>query len=126
MIKDRFNISADELEHRMSLQEKYHDKPLISVVEFMCEAINKVLKSLGVDISQSDEMVKRQQIDLGIEIVDTPPEQMGELSGFYINSREVPIAIICDPYLANDGLAYLNIMWIQTNIMEKFGGVRLQ
>jgi hypothetical protein len=124
-LKDRYQISADELHHRMEMQDKLHNKPLISVVDFISEAIGKVMETLGVNTLQSDDLVKQQQIDLGITIAECPPEQMGELSGFYIVSRETPIAIVCDPYLAGDGFSYLNILWLQTNIMESFGGVRI-
>lgn len=124
-LKDRFHVSADELEHRMELQDRYHNKPLMAVVDLISDAIGKVAHTLGVDISQSDEMIKQQQEALGITITDCPPEQMGELSGFYISAGETPIAIVCDPYLASDGLSYLKILWIQTNIEERFGGVRI-
>jgi hypothetical protein len=125
-LKDRFNISSDEMHHRMEMQDKLHNKPLMSVVDFISEAIGKVMETLGVNTLQSDDLVKQQQIDLGITISECPPEQMGELSGFYIISGETPVAIVCDPHLASDGLAYLNILWIQTNVMEKFGGVKIR
>lgn len=124
-IKDRFHISADEMEHRMQLQEKYHNVPLRSVTDLISDAISKVLKTLGVDITQSNEMIIQQQLAMGIIISEHPPEEMGELSGFYINIGEKPIAIICDPYLASDGLSYLDIMWVQVNLMERVGGVKI-
>jgi hypothetical protein len=124
-LKDRFNISSDEMHHRMEMQNKLHNKPLMSVVDFIFKAIDKVVETLGVDISQSNEMIKQQQIALGITIADTPPEQMGELSGFYVISGETTIAIVCDPYLAGDGFSYLNILWLQENRMERFGGIRI-
>ncbi len=124
--KDRFSVSEDEMHHRMELQDKHHTKPIARIVDLISEAISKVLKVLGVDISQSDEMIKQQQEALNITITECPPEQMGELSGVYINAGENPIAIICDPYLASDGFSYLNILWIQTNVMERFGGVKIR
>jgi hypothetical protein len=125
-LKDRFSISSDEMHHRMELQGKIHVRPILSVVDFISDAIGKVLKTIGVDTSQSDEMIKQQQLDLGITISECPPEQMGELSGFYIIAGDIPIAIVCDPYLASDGFSYLNIMWLQTNMLEKVGGVKIR
>lgn len=125
-IKDRFHISTDEMEHRMQLQEKYHATPLRNVTDLISDAIRKVLKLLGVDVTQSDEMVIQQQLALGITISEHFPEEMGELSGFYVTIGTKPIAIVCDPYLASDGLSYLDIMWIQANLMEKFGGVKIR
>ncbi len=124
-LKDRYSISADELEHRMDLQEKYHDKPIHNVIELIDEAIGKVLNSLGVDITKSNEMIKQQQIFLGIHISEHPPEEMGKLSGFYIIAGDKPIAIVGDAWLGSDGLAYLDIYWIQKEQMERFGGVRI-
>jgi hypothetical protein len=124
-LKDRFSISTDELTNRMQLQDKHHDAPLRSVTDLISDAIGKVLRTLGVDTTQSDEMVTQQQLAAGITISEHFPEEMGKLSGFYVTLKLTPIAIICDPYLASDGLAYLNIMWVQVNLMEKFGGVKV-
>jgi len=123
--KDRFSISQDELESRMQMQDKRHDEPIRNTVGLIDKAIRHVIKSLGVDTNLSDEMVQQQQIALNIIITEHPPEEMGSLSGFYINAGEIPIAIVCDPYLANDGLVYLDIMWIKGERLERFGGVKL-
>lgn len=124
-IKDRFSISADELHHRMELQDEYHDKPLKSVTDFIADGIRRVLTTLGVDVTQSDEMVKLQQEELNIIIAERPPEEMGKLSGFYVIAAGAPIAIIGDAYVGSNGLAYIDIFWIQKNYMEQFGGVRI-
>ncbi len=122
---DRFKISADEMEFRLQMLEKYRNKPMKNVTELIAEAIRRVLATLGIDVTQSDEMVIQQQVALGVFISERPPEEMGELSGFYVIARGTPIAIIGDPYLASDGLAYLDIKWIQKEHMEVFGGVRV-
>ena len=124
-MKDRTQISADELEARMNAQEKYHNKPLRSVAEFIEGAIRRVLKELGVDVTKDDESVKLQQELMDIIIAERPPEERGRLSGFYVIRGGVPIAIIGDAFMAKNGLAYLKILWIQTNIEELFGGVRI-
>jgi hypothetical protein len=130
-LKDRFSVSADELEARMNAQEKYHDLPLRSVTDFIADAIRKVLGTLGVDVTKDDESVKLQQELLGITIAERPPEEMGELSGFYIIAGETPIAIVGDAFMAKNGLAYLKIFWLQrwanrqTDYEETFGGVRI-
>ncbi len=123
--KDRFNISADELEHRMQKQILEHDAPLKSVTDVISDAISRVLSTLGVDVSQSDELIKQQQETLGIVISEHHLEEMGELSGFYIQVGNVPHAIVGDPFLASDGFSYLKIFWVQKNKMETFGGIRI-
>jgi hypothetical protein len=125
-IKDRYSISADELNDRMERQNKYHNNPIRSTTELIDKAISHVLESLGVDITVSDKMVQQQQIAMNIVITEHGPEEMGELSGFYINSGVFPIAIVQDPYLASDGLAYLNILWINGERLEKFGGIKIR
>ena len=122
-MKDRHSISADELNHRMEMQEELRDKPLRNVAEFIDTALRKVLKTLGVDVTQED--VTQQQIALGIVITERPPEEMGQLSGFYVIAGATPIAIIGDAWLANDGLAYLDIYWIQREYKERFGGIKI-
>ena len=125
-MKDRYNVSADELHHREEMQEKHHDTPLRSVTDVISDAISRVLSTLGVDVSQSDDLIKRQQEALGIVISEHHLEEMGELSGFYIQVGDVPHAIVGDPFLASDGLAYLKIFWVQKNKMETFGGVKIR
>ena len=125
VLKKWFEISEDELCARMLKQEQCHEIPLKSVVDFIGDAIGKVLKSLGIDISQNDDMIKQQQTDLGITISEHSPEEMGQLSGLYIISGDVPIAIIGDAFLGSDGLAYLDIFWIQKDSMKRFGGVKI-
>ena len=125
-MKDMHNVSADELHHREELQEKHHDAPLRSVTDVISDAISRVLSTLGVDVSQSDELIKQQQETLGIVISEHRLEEMGELSGFYIQVGDVPHAIVGDPFLASDGLAYLKIFWVQKNKMETYGGIKIR
>jgi hypothetical protein len=124
-LKSRYSISADELHARMERQEEVHNKPIRNTTELLDQAISHVIKSLGVDVTLSDDMIQQQQIALNIIITEHPPEEMGELSGFYVSVGEIPIAIICDPYLASDGLAYVNIMWINGERLERFGKVKI-
>ena len=116
-------ISADELHHRHELQNEYHEKPIRSVVELIESALRKVLKTLGIDVTQ--DTLANQQEALGIIITEQPPEEMGKLSGFYVIAGAVPIAIIGDAYMAQDGLAWIDIHWIQKMYVEKFGGIRI-
>lgn len=119
---DRHHASADELEHRMQLQDKRHNIPIQSVTGMIDGAIEKVLVSLGVNL---DFPIPSQQEDLGIIITEHFPEEMGNLSGFYVICGDTPIASIVDPFLGSDGMAYVYINWIQENRQEKFGGVKI-
>jgi hypothetical protein len=126
-LKDRTQISADELEARMQAQEKYHDAPLRNVTEFIEGAIRRVLKELGVDVTQDYDLIIAQKDAMGIKIASVPLEMMGKLSGLYVSRNNVPIANIGDAFMAKNGLAYLKILWIRkdTDIEELFGGVRI-
>jgi len=122
---DRYHASLDELCHREIVQENIHEAPIRNVTELIESAIMKVLGTLGVDVKNGDEIMKQQQIDRGILIAERPPEEMGALAGFYIIDNEVPIAIVRDAYMGSDGLAYVDIYWIQGERTERFGGVRI-
>ena len=123
MTDDRFKISADEMHHRMSMQEERHDKPLREVAGLIEDALRKVRKTLGVDVTQED--VASQQFLRGIVIAERPPEEMGELAGHFVIAEGTPIAIVGDPWLGSDGLAYLDILWLKEERKERFGGVRI-
>ena len=53
-IKDRYSISADELESRMQKQKKLHDEPAQKAVAILEAACDMVLKSLGVNYNLGD------------------------------------------------------------------------
>jgi hypothetical protein len=121
---DKFHASADELAHNEEMKTA-HDAPIKSVTELIEGALRRVLKSLGVDVGSGDEIMKHQQIERGIIIAERPLEEMGVLAGFYVIDNEVPIAIVRDPYMGSDGLAYVDIYWIQGEQTERFGGIRI-
>lgn len=124
----RFKISQDELQHRMFLQSKYHDQPCKNVVLLIEEALDNIMKKLGVDITQDPETIHQQQADLGITIWTEEREEMAGLQGYFIHTggeQYIPHAWIGAPYLANDGLVYVDVHDFKHNVLIKFGGIRV-
>ncbi len=121
---DKFRASLDELTHNEEMKAA-HDAPIKSVTELIEGALRRVLKLLGIDVDSGDEIMKQQQVDRGIVIAERPLEEMGVLAGFYVIDNEIPIAIVRDPYMGSDGLAYVDIYWIQGEKTERFGGIRV-
>lgn len=122
-LKDRFNISADELESRMELQHKHHNEPLQKAVMVLEEAIGKVLAKLGVDITKDDESIKMQQQLLGIEISELPG-----YPGIFIHltsPEPTPYAWISDAELNNLGEYHYEIQWFQEERMDEIGGIKV-
>ena len=127
-LPNRFNISQDELQHRMFLQSKYHDQPCAKAVDLMIEAMDNIMKKLGVDVAQEAEVIQQQQADLGITIWSEERDEMAGLQGYYIHTggvEYIPHAWVGAPYLANDGLVYLDVHDFKHNVLIKFGGIKV-
>jgi len=127
-LQDRFQISVDEMAHRMDLQRKEHDKPLASAAELMYEAIDVIMKELGVDVTAEPEIIHKQQEDLGILIWNEEREEMAGLMGHYIHvggKRVIPYSWVGIPYLASDGLCYVDIHHFKKGILIRYGGIKI-
>lgn len=121
---DKYHASLDELTHNEEMKVA-HDAPIKNVTELIEGALLRVLSALGVDTTQSDAVMKQQQMDLGIVIAERGMEEMGTLAGFYVIDDDIPVAIVRDAFMGSDGLAYVEIYWIQGDKAERFGGVRV-
>lgn len=103
-LKDRYSISADELEARMQAQEKYHNTPVKRAVAVLEMALDKVMGGLGIYPELGD--VQAQQDALGIIVTEETREEMAGLQGFFVfisrNGDIIPYAWI--------GQAMLNSM----------------
>ena len=127
-LQDRFKISVDEMEHRMTLQRKEHDKPISTAGELMYDAIDFVMKGLGIDITQKPEIIHKQQEDLGILVWNEEREELAGLMGHYIHTggkKYIPHSWVGIPYLASDGLCYVDIHDFKRGILTRYGGVKV-
>ena len=126
-IKDRFHVSADELESRMEKQQKYHDQPIQKATAILEMAIDTVLKKLGVDVTRDD--VAEQMELMGIVMTEESREEMAGLNGFFIFVRKkndlVPYAWIGQAQLNSIGECSCEIHWFQDERMDKVGEIKL-
>jgi hypothetical protein len=126
-LKDRYHISADELEHRMQLQEKYHNDPAKQAVAILDMALERVLSKLGVNVELGD--IPDQQDQLGIYVFEESREEMAGLQGFFVFvSRKndlIPFAWIGQAMLNNLGECSCEIHWFRDNRLEEVGGVKI-
>jgi hypothetical protein len=123
-IKDRYSISADELESRMQKQAKFHDEPLTKAVAVLEEGLLKIMASLGVDITRDDDSIRMQQEFLGID-VNTLDGYPGVFISVSRKGEPVPYAWISDAILKSDGTYHYEIQFFQNNKLEEIGGIKI-
>lgn len=125
--KDRFQISADELNARMEKKALLHDEPCQKAVLLLEAALDKVLTKLGVNVSEGD--IPFQQEQLGILIMEENREDMAGLQGFFVFVRKdedlVPYAWIGSARLNHLGEGFVDIQFFQDNRLDETGGIKL-
>ena len=121
-LKDRFHISQDELIHRMQLQDKLHNDHCQKAVAILEEALDTVMKKLGVNV---EEDIPTQQEQLGIRIVEEIRDEMAGLQGFFVIVNLEPFAWIGNATLNHLGECSCEIHWFQEERMDEVGKVRL-
>ncbi len=127
ILKDRYSISADELEHRMQLQEKYHNEPVQKVVALLDLALEKVLTKLGVNVELGD--IPAQQDQLGIIVTEETREELAGINGFYIflsrKGNIVPYGWVGSARLNSNGECFVDIQYFQDNRLDEVGGIKI-
>jgi hypothetical protein len=86
--KKWYEISADELNHRMEQKQKLQDEPVTQAVAILEAAVDKVLNTLGVNTTD-EETIVQQMIDLDIIMIEHTDERAPQLNGFYIFTRKL-------------------------------------
>lgn len=137
MVEDRvktdvFEISEDELNHRMEAK-KEHDEPMTQAVRILEAAVDKVLEKLGVNIGLGD--IPAQMDALGIIMSEHTEENAPQLNGFFVYvSRFVPSMQDWDiiPYawvgaarVNSNGECFCDIQWFQDNRLDETGGIKI-
>ena len=126
-VKDRFKVSADELEHRMQKQALEHDAPIQKAVGIIEMALETVLKKLGVDVTGN---IPLQQEQLGIIITEETRVEMGGLQGFFVsvarNGDVIPVAWIGDAQLNSMGECSCQIHSFLDERLIEVGGVKIK
>jgi hypothetical protein len=131
--KKWYEISADELNHRMEQKQKLQNEPVSQAVAILEAAVDKVLNTLGVNTAD-EETVARQMIELDIIMTENTDERAPQLNGFYVFTQKLlrdgtydilPYAWIGSARLNSVGECFVDIQWYQKEQLTEFGGVRL-
>ena len=124
----RFDISEDELQARMERQKKIHTEPVQKAVEILEAALDVVMKSLGVDVTQDADTIKMNQEAMGITIWEHTDERSPQCNGFYVHigyDRFIPYAWVGAARLDSSGRCYADIQWFQSEKLSEIGGSKL-
>jgi len=131
--KKWWEVSADELQHRIEQKQKLQDEPVTQAVAILESAVDKVLNTLGVDTTD-EETVAQQMIDLDIIMIEHTDERAPQLNGFYIFTRKllrsseydiVPYAWVGAARLNSMGECFVDVQWYHKEQLTEVGGVRL-
>jgi hypothetical protein len=131
--KKWFEVSEDELQHRIEQKQKLQDEPVTQAVAILEAAVDKVLNTLGVDTTDEDT-VAQQMIDLDIIMIENTDERAPQINGFYVFTNKLllngeydikPYAWIGSARLNSLGECFVDIQWYQKEQLTEFGGVRL-
>jgi hypothetical protein len=120
--KSRFEISSDELEHRMQKKTKLHDEPCQKAAKLLETALDLVMTKLGVNI---EEDIPMQQEQLGIIVTEETREEMAGLQGFYVIVNLEPYCWIGNARLNHIGECFVDIHYFKEERLEEVGGERL-
>jgi len=122
--KTRYEISADELNNRMERQARFHEEPIQRAVAVLEAGLEKVIASLGVDMTKGDESIRLQQELLGIE-----NRTLEGYPGVFVlvnkSGEPAPYAWISDAILRSDGTYHYEIHWFQKDKLEVMGGIKI-
>lgn len=125
--KDRFSISADELEARMIQQQKEGIEPVQKAVLLLEAALERVLIKLGVNPALGD--MPAQQDALGIIITEETRPELAGINGFYIYVAQhpdiTPYAWVGAARLNHDGECFVDIQYFQDDRLEETGGFKV-
>lgn len=126
-IKNRFSVSADELDARMKKHQKEKVEPASKGVLVLEAAIDTVLKKMGVDVTRQD--IPEQMDLLGIIMTEHTDERAPQLNGFFIYQRQkediIPYAWVGSARLEKDGRCFCSIHLFQDNRLIESGGIKI-
>lgn len=131
--KKWWEVSADELQHRIEQKQKLQDEPVSQAVAILEAAVDKVLNTIGVDTTD-EETVAQQMINLDIIMIENTDERAPQINGFYIFTNKLllsgeydikPYAWIGSARLNSLGECFVDVQWYQKEQLTEFGGVRL-
>lgn len=121
-MKNRHEISEDELMYRQMLMDDFKIAPSKKAVKILTSRIEEVLKKLGVDVTVDKESIAFQMEFLDIHINSMSEEVAPNAAGIYIAARikgdVVPYA--CIPVAQVKGKEYtFPIIYWQDNKLDE-------
>lgn len=135
--KKWFEISLDELEHRMQIDKERRIDPLTEMGKEFFRCIDKVLIQLGVDLD-SDIPIIDQCKELGIFLRSNSDELTPQLHGVFVSVLRTrsfieidqepdifPYAWVSAPFMLNSGKAKCEIQYFQDERMEESREVKI-
>lgn len=117
--KKWFEVSADELTHRMFKQKVMHDDPITQAGALLYHALDEVLKGLGVDV---DGDVQAQQEIMGIKVLEMGRDFPEDCRGFTVvlAPYESPYAFVRDPVMDKEGNILCEVWLYGSETMLEF------
>jgi len=114
-------VSADELNSRMTRHQIMHDEPLSQAGAMVYAALDNVLERLGVVLTGD---VKAQQEFLGIEVLDMGEDWPAKVRGLTVARRKdkdiMPFAWVSEAKIEKSGDIYCDVQLFETDELLKF------
>lgn len=121
----RFEISEDELQAREQRQQEL-EEPGRKATMILEAALEKVMMSLGVDVTQD---IPAQQEALGIMITENLEESTPKLNGFFVfvdrDGETIPYAWVGAVRIDSTGQCLCDIQWFMDERLDQVKGMRL-
>ena len=130
----RFDISADELQHRTDEKNRLRDEPLTRAVALLESALETVITSLGVNTNTDPDTLHMQMDLAGIIITEIDDPALANANGFYVSLRKVSAGGKCDyiPFawvggarVNSDGRCMVDIQWFRDERLTELTGHKL-
>ena len=121
-----WEISMDELEHRMALQKKVRTDPVSEMVKTFFKALDEVLRKLGVDPDSEIYTIDDQCEANGVILQSNDDPRTPQLHGIFVFWKKfslitptltdiIPYAWVEAPKMQKDGSAKCRIEWYAEN-----------
>lgn len=137
--KKWWQISLDELEHRMSLQRKMRTDPITEMNKEFYRCVDRVLKRLGVDPDSEDYSIDEQCEQLGIIMQGSDDDRAPQIRGIFIFALKkrlsvelqqepdiIPYAWVSAPKpVGRNGKSKCEIQYFQDNKMDEGNEVKI-
>ena len=130
----RFEISADELQHRMDEKNRLRDEPLTRAVALLESALDTVITSLGVNVNTDPQTLHMEMDLMGIMVVELDEPSQPSANGYYVILRKtgrdgkldyIPYAWVGGASVNSEGRCMVDIQWFRDERLTEIAGDRL-